>query len=411
MTAQALTFGRETGALRSKAFHLVCFALLVANVAYVIGLWTAKDWIVDAAGLPIHTDFTSVYAAGRLVLAGKPALAYDWAQHYAAENALIAHDPKAYLGWHYPPPFLMIAGLLAALPYAAAFAVWIAATLPLYLVAIRAIVGDRIGWLFAGAFPCLLPNVISGQNGFLTAALVGGTLTLLETNPLTAGLCLGLLSYKPQFGILFPLILIAGGYWKTIAAAAGTTIALALSTIALFGVTPWTEFLHWLPLTSQALFAQNHTLWPQDDPAWNKFQSLFALVRLSGGGPTLAWTLQLALTTIAAIALWAMWRNRRIAFELKAAAMAVGILLATPYVYLYDLTVMAIALAFLLRYALATGPMPGETFGVALIAALFLFMPFFGVPIGTMSAAIMALLIGRRIFADRPSPRPAILQA
>ena len=176
MTLQALHLGREPrtpkpmmpGRLtpRSEAFHLTCFGLLIANIAYAVTQLMAKSWILDASGRPVHTDFTNVYAAGRLVLDGHPASAYDWTLHHAAENALIGRDEIAYLGWHYPPPFLMIAGLLAMLPYAAAFVVWIAATLPLYVATIRAIVGDRIGWLFAGAFPCLMPNVIPARTDF-----------------------------------------------------------------------------------------------------------------------------------------------------------------------------------------------------------------------------------------------------
>ena len=215
---------------------------------------------------------------------------------------------------------------------------------------------------------------------------------MLERQPVLAGCCLGLLTYKPQFGILFPFVLVAGGHWRAIGAAAATATMLALATLALFGVTPWTEFLHWLPLTSQALLSQDHA-------EWNKFQSLFSLVRMLGGGATLAWSLQLALTAITAIVLCVMWRNDRIAFELKAAALAAGVLLATPYVYLYDLTALAVSAAFLMRCALATGFIPGEAIGLALVTALFLIMPFLGVPIGLMTVAIIALMIARRVFA------------
>ena len=63
------------------------------------------------------------------------------------------------------------------------------------------------------------------------------------------------------------------------AAAAVTAAVLALVTIVAFGTTPWTEFFHWLPLTSKALLSQDHTAWA-DHTDWYKFQSLFAMVRL-----------------------------------------------------------------------------------------------------------------------------------
>lgn len=383
---------------RSNAFALVCFGLLVANLGFVAALILHREWIIDAGGTPFHTDFTSVYAAGRLALAGHAAAAYDWNLHYATENAVVAHDYAAYLGWHYPPPFLMVAALLAALPYTYAFILWIAATLPLYLASMRAVVGDKIGWLIGGAFPCLLPNIVSGQNGLFTAALIGGTLALLPRRPVFAGCCLGLLTYKPQFGILFPLLLIAGGHWRAIGAAAASAGALALATIAVFGITPWSEFLHWLPLTSQALFAQDSPIHTE----WSKFQSVFALVRLLGGSATLAWALQVTLTVLVALMLWLMWRSDRISYELKAAAAVAGVLLATPYVYLYDLAILAVAVGFLLRAALRTGFVAGEAGGLALGGALMMVMPFFGIPVGLMAVAIAAVLIARRMVIGRP---------
>jgi hypothetical protein len=401
MTLQTLPLSHGLRPAASEMLRRTCFGLVVANVAYLVALIIGKNWILDGDGRPIHTDFTSVYAAGRLVLEGHAAAAYDWNLHYAAENAVVAHPQAAYLGWHYPPPFLVIAGLLATLPYTIAFLVWIAATLPLYLATIRAIVGNRIGWLMAGAFPCLMPNIVSGQNGFCTASLVGGALALLESQPLLAGCCLGLLTYKPQFGILFPFVLAAGGYWRAMAAAAASAAALALATIVMFGATPWAEFFHWLPLTSRALLSQDHTAWA-DHTEWSKFQSLFAMVRLFGGGATLAWVLQAAQTIVVAIALIAMWRSKHVAFELKAAGLAVGVLLATPYVYLYDLTVLAVPGAFLTRLAIKTGFLPGETAGLALITSLVLVLPFLGVPVGLPAAAIAGLLIARRVW-DYPT--------
>ena len=82
-----------------------------------------------------------------------------------------------------------------------------------YLAVMRAIVGRPFGLLLAAAFPIVLNNALVGQNGFLTAALIGGTLYLMPVRPVLAGICLGLLSYKPQYGLLFPLVLIAASQW------------------------------------------------------------------------------------------------------------------------------------------------------------------------------------------------------
>ena len=62
---------------------------------------------------------------------------------------------------------------------------------------------------------------------FSHRGLIGGTLGLMERRPALAGVCLGLLTYKPQFGLLFPLVLIADRRWRTIAVAAPVAAALA----------------------------------------------------------------------------------------------------------------------------------------------------------------------------------------
>mgnify|MGYP003694260653 FL=1 len=73
-----------------------------------------------------------------------------------------------------------------------------------YLAVMRAIVGRPFGLLLAAAFPVVLTNTLVGQNGFLTASLIGGALYLMPARPVLSGICLGLLSYKPQYGLLFP---------------------------------------------------------------------------------------------------------------------------------------------------------------------------------------------------------------
>src|SRR6185312_13844103 len=88
-----------------------------------------------------------------------------------------------------------------------------------FVVAMRAIVGHPFGYLLALAIPMAFINALVGQNGFLTAALIGGTLYLIPIRPVLAGICLGLLTYKPQYGLLFPIALIVAGQWRVFVSA------------------------------------------------------------------------------------------------------------------------------------------------------------------------------------------------
>ena len=177
-------------------------------------------WIYDPDGLGFPTDFVNVWAAGKLVLDGTPALAYDWDIQKKIELAVLGQDFPGYFAWHYPPPFLFVASFLAQFPYAVAYAGWMAISIVPYLAVVRGIVGRPFGLMLAVAFPMAFTNTLVGQNGFLTAALIGGTLYLLPVRPVLAGICLGLLSYKPQYGLLFPLVLIAAAQWRAFISAA-----------------------------------------------------------------------------------------------------------------------------------------------------------------------------------------------
>src|SRR5262245_715499 len=192
-----------------RPVELTCFALCVANVAYLAASLVQGSWFVGPDGQVIATDFVNVWAAGRHVLEGEPAAAYDVARQKVAEVAALGHPFEGEYPWIYPPTFLFAATLLALLPYLTAWATWMVVTFPAYVVAIRGIVGDRSGFLVACAFPGIVANFMVGQNGFLTAALIGATLICMERRPVLAGVLLGLLTFKPHLGILFPLVLIA----------------------------------------------------------------------------------------------------------------------------------------------------------------------------------------------------------
>ncbi len=381
-----------------RPVDLTLFALCVINVAALAAFLVNGDWLVDAQGHGAAVDFVNVWAAGRLVLEGHAAAAYDWAVQKPIEDAAVGYGFTGSYGWHYPPPFLAVAALLALLPYAASFLAWMAVTLPIYLAAIRSIAGNRIGWVIAAACPPVLANLMVGQNGFLTAALMGGTLGLMQRRPVLAGCCLGLLTYKPHFGVLFPLVLAISGRWTVFCSAAAVGTLMALASWLAFGTAAWEAFFHWLPLASQAFLSEGRA-------DWGKLQSIFGLVRIVGGGESLAWWLQAALAALVAAALCLVWRSRA-TFEMKAAALATGTLLATPYLYLYDMVALAIPVAFLFRTAPGGQFAASELMGLGAAAALLVIFPFVKAPVGFAATVLVAFVVARRIWCAASSPTP-----
>ena len=395
---QAIRSGSWLTPARGRTYPLVLVGL---GALVLLGLILTADGLVDRTGKPIGTDFSSVYAAGVLAGAGEPEAAYDPARQHAAEIAVFDGRDVPFYGWHYPPMFLAAAALLALFPYGLALFVWMALTLPAYLAVIRAIVPRPQTLLAAAAFPAVFVDLGHGQNGFLTAALLGGGLLLLDRRPIVAGLLVGLLAYKPQFGILIPLVLVVTGRWTVIATAAASVIAEGAVTFVLFGEKVWLAFAGSTGFTRRVVLEAGAT-------GWEKIQSLFSAVRLWGGPVDAALAAQFALALALAAGLVWLWRSDA-GFSLKAAALATASLLATPYVLDYDMVVLAVAIAFFVRHGLARG---FRDYEVTVLAAVWasplvarLVAGATGLPVGLAAMLALAGLIFRRAAADLAEAR------
>jgi glycosyl transferase family 87 len=269
------------GTKLTRPVELICFGLIVAQVVYLAACYVDGSWLTTRNGGGVASDFVNVWAAGRMALAGHAASVYDWPAHKLVEESAVGHPFDGYFGWHYPPTFLFVAVVLSLIPYATAWVVWTFGTFPAYLAAVRAIIGDRIGYFLGAAFPAVLANFIVGQNGFLTAGLIGGALTLIEQRPALAGVLIGLLTYKPHLGLLFPIALVAGGHWRTFASATIVAVLMAAASWLVFGSESWNAFFASIGHTSQAFLSDG---WAD----WSKLQTAFGLARTLGGGEALA---------------------------------------------------------------------------------------------------------------------------
>ena len=406
--------------LTRERIQFVAMALLIASAAGFLFLVVTANGVIDRQGRPLGTDFSNVYAAGTYALAGDPQAPFDPPQQFAREQALFGQSTQFY-GWHYPPFFLFVAAALAFMPYGLALAVWQAVTLGLYVLTIGAILKafspggaisrDPMWLLLALAFPAVLINIGHGQNGFLTAALLGGALVVLDRRPIVAGLLLGLLVYKPQYGLLIPLVLAVSGRWKCFASAAITVALLTLATTLTFGAGVWHAFLASTEFTRTVVLEQGNT-------GWYKIQSVFSWARMWGAPIPLAYALQGAVILGIGAALVWLWRSAA-PYQLKAAALCLATILATPYSFDYDMMVLAPAIAFIAVDGFARNFGPWEK---SLLAALWL-MPLVArsiaqislIPLGVPAMLAIFILILQRsgfsfsvAFSDRSTTLNAV---
>ena len=156
---------------------------------------------------------------------------------------------------------------------------------------------------------------------------------------------------------------------------------MTLATIAAFGVAVWQGFFAGLGFTRAVILEQGAL-------GYDKVQSFFAALRLLDAPVALAYTVQAIVSAGTIAALVIVWRGRADA-RLKAAALLVASLIATPYVLDYDMVLLAPALAFALSYGLEKGFDPYEKSGLALVWAL----PLFARPLGGLGLPLGALVM------------------
>lgn len=374
---------------RIRAYSLILIGLWTVAV---VGVLVTATGLLDFAGRPLGTDFANVWTAGKLALSGAPLDVYDPQAHYRAQQVAFSSLDVPYYGWHYPPFFLLLAWALALLPYGWALALWMGVTFPLYLATVRAIVPFPLAVLAGAAFPAVAVNVIHGQNAFLSAALLGAGLLLLGRRPLLAGVAFGLLAYKPQFGILIPMVLAVDGHWRAIAGAALTVVALSVLSTAAFGFAIWRAFLE------NASFTRVDVL-ESGSMGWEKLQSLFAALSAWGAEPSMAYAGQGVMALMVAMATVWLWR-RKVDFALKAAGLCAGVLLLTPYVMDYDLVILGLSIVWMVDHGLKNGFLAWEKTALAVAWAVPLFSRVVAqvstVPLGLLAMTIVFMLVLRR---------------
>jgi arabinofuranan 3-O-arabinosyltransferase len=336
----------------NRFFLTAYFLMIAAFLATEIYIINLESIHYDFAPLTMR-DFANYWIAGKAYFNNVILALFDQKTFIALLRGEFGAD-YPWHAWSYPPSYLFFAVPLYLLPYNLALLVFLLGTMLLFYLAThaylrhassspavgRAIWSDPLfGILLIAA---VVTNIRFAQNGFLTSALFLAALAYWRRHPVAAGIALGLLTVKPQLGILIPLFLVADRNWTAFFSAIATTLFLVLISSLVFGIQSWLDYI------AVTLPYQSHVLTDMGAEGIYLTMMLSAysaarLVGLEGAGP---WLVHAA-TAVPAIflALWTFLASRN---TLRAfAALVLGSFVAPPYLFNYDAPVLSVVCAAL----------------------------------------------------------------
>lgn len=382
---------------RGLAASIFAPFLLFGGFLYFVQLelFGAHFWFLPS-GLMLR-DFGFFWGGARLFWLGRVGTVFDPGQFNAWLAQQIAPGSmEPFATWSYPPTMLLPLLPFGLLPAPIAMPLWVLGTSALLTLVLRRLFQDWRMVLAVALSPAACYCICFAQNGALTAALLVAGLWTADRRPVIAGICFGLLSIKPQLGILLPFALIAGGHRRAFVTAAGVASGVLALTVLLFGVDAWAGFLH---RTMPAMSAQ--LLHDYGIPPQHAMPTMLVTLQGWGAGTSLAGFGQ-GLSTLAAIGAvtWA-WRHPGADSGWRNALTCAAVLLATPFGYVYDMIPVMLAVALVTRAGLRGGFFRLERPVLAVVwawpAVSVLWTYWFGLPpIGGFAlVALVCCLIGR----------------
>ena len=364
---------------------------LAANLSALASLFLSGAWPFTSKIRPSDCiDFGWMWISGRFAALGEPARIYDYAEFARAQTGLFgAGNCVLYTPFVYPPTLLFFTYPFGQLPFVMAFVLWNLILISLFLGAAWLIVRRVNAVIGAATLRPAGVDIYVGHNGFLTAGLMGLSLQNLERRPWLAGVFIALLTYKPQFGVLFPVALLASRNWRALASATGCGLAFVAAAALAFGGDTWLSFI-------ASLLHRTANLSP-DTAVQLRLVSVYGVLQSAGADARIAWAAQGCVALILAAAVWSAW-SKPLPYAIRASILCTASLLASPYAITYDFCALAIAFAFLIADGLKRGFLAGER--TAMLVCWIVLLGFAGVQLGPLAAcAVLFLLLYRRTAA------------
>ena len=316
----------------SQRSLFMVLGLLVA----LIGLTALRIGLPELFGVDeVSADYMIFHQVGELANLGRIAEAYD-APAFMGYQASRTNS-AVFMTWTYPPHFNLPLQGFALFGVGWGYLLFTGSSFALFVWSMMRLSQDATTWVLPLVLPALVINLLTGQNGFLTAGLMAlfARLSLTEQRG-KAGFVLGLLTYKPHLGLGLGLAALLRGGWRMVAMATLTLLVLLLLATFLYGSGIWSAFRNSVSTSGTILEAGEYKLARMITP--------FALFSSVGLAPSIAILFQggfalLGLLTLA----WATLKGWQLRHVIVLAILSGTTL--SPYAYDYDLCVLAPALA------------------------------------------------------------------
>jgi Glycosyltransferase family 87 len=349
--------------IAAGAFFVLTAAYYVATIAWRTPIPR------DATTLVVGRDFLNFWMFGRAAWLPDPSRFYDPQLYNDALTGLLG---AGYPGqnWSYPPSIMLVAAPFGRLSYLPALACWTILGAAVFVWVAYRTIEDRRLLVPILLSPAAVFCLISGQSSLVTAAMLLTIFACLDRKPVLAGILIGLLTLKPQLGLLFPVMLAASGRRRVFATTALTAVFVAAATAALFGPQVWIDFI------VKGLPVQNAVLADPERIATSFYPTIFMNMRGGGASYQLAMAVQAGFSAAAAAAVFFAYRFRKDADpQLLAALFLACSIAAVPYLLSYD----TLAIACLAVMLLANGKLDAQG---QILAKLIFWLPLIQMALG-----------------------------
>jgi alpha-1,2-mannosyltransferase len=363
---------------------LLWTAYVVMAVAFVCFIYIEFHG-VNSQAFPFNTrdsvllgrDFLNSYNMSLFGQSGILAAYYDPTKYMA----FLSHTYGAGLTVHllsYPPHLAVFLWPLAFAPYTIALLVWTVGGFVSLGLALRLTGLKAKGWL-AFLMPATVMCIIAGQIGLYVAALSIAGFLLRQTRPVISGILFGLLTVKPQLGLLIPFLLLYERNWRAILAAAMTTALLLGISLSCTGLAAWRSFFEFVPASQHIVLTQWSGVMLAMMP------TAYINARLIGMDHLAGLVQGISLISSASLLIWGF--VKKIDPDWLFLAFCITTTTISPYFFSYDLIALGVAALILIERKKTANPMD------MLIVSSAMIFPVITFALATAKLPLSALLL------------------